>query len=212
MKKVVITSLIVAVALSLAVAFAGTGNNAPTGAHFNLNIIGVQHDKDATKEGGHVIFVPLNTTGRGKDRYGGILPDNRVDILLAEAPEGEGFAVLDGNATDDDEAVFQMPSDVATKYLVFIRGRGKPDGEADMQLWGFIWDDVNEEWIYDSGNVVEIRGHSVKGSTKFVDVSKDLFFLSGGEPVFDPAYEDYLWTYKNNGQKLVQLRFYPIPD
>ena len=213
MKKVIITSLIVAMVVGIGIVFAGNGNNAPSGAHFNLNIIGVQHDKDSAKEGGHVIFVPLSTTGRGKsDGYGTGLPPNRVDIMLAPAPAGEGFAVLDGNATDDDEATFQMPADVATTYMVYIRGRGTPTGEADMQLWGFIWDPIAEEWVYGSGNLVEIRGHKVKGSTKFVDVTNDLLKLSDGTPVFDPAFEGYLWAYHNNGQKLLQLRFYPVTD
>ena len=221
MKKVVITSIVVLMIIGLSISFADkpigddgyNGNGAPSGGHFNLNIIGVQNDKNGNKDSGHVIFVPLDTTGRGNAwEDGDALPSNRVDILLAPAPEGEGFAVLDGDATDDDEAAFQMPADVATTYLVFIRGRGCPTGEADMQLWGFYYDEVAEEWVYDSGNVVEIRGHSVNGSTKFVDVSRDLLKLADGTNVFDAAYEGFFWTYQNNGQKLLQLRFYPIPD
>src|SRR5438445_10399461 len=38
-----------------------TGNGAPSGAHYNLNIIGVPRDKtaDMTGDNGHRIFVPL---------------------------------------------------------------------------------------------------------------------------------------------------------
>ena len=53
------------ISLSYGVAFAGqdeTGNGAPSGAHYNLNIIGVSKDKSADMDGnnGHRIFVPLS--------------------------------------------------------------------------------------------------------------------------------------------------------
>jgi len=39
-----------------------TGNGAPNGPHFNLNIIGVAHDKSPNMNGGgNVIFVGLGT-------------------------------------------------------------------------------------------------------------------------------------------------------
>ena len=205
MKKLVIITLAVAITAAFglgAAALAANGNGAPSGEHFNLNIIGVQHDKDADKTGGGVIFVPLDTTGR-TSRTG---VENKVDILLTP---GDSFAVLDGNATDDNTATFQMPSDVATTYTVWVRGLGKPTGSADMQLWAY--DPVTEEWLA-SANQVTITGHSVNGMAKqkFVNVTEDLFFLADGTAVFDPMYENYLWTYGNNGQKLVQLRFYPV--
>lgn len=207
MKKLFAVSLAVVMVLTMAgTALAGPGNGAPSGEHFNLNIIGVQNDKDAEKAGGHVIFVPLDTSDR-TSRTG---LEGAVDILLAPAPVGEGFAVLDGNATDG-EGKFQMPSDVATTYTVWARGLGKPTGSAEMALWA--WDPVNEVWLRSLG-VVTISGHSVNGQPrqKFVDVSRDLFFLEDGTAVFSDVYEDYLWTYANNGQKLLQLRFYPVAD
>jgi len=64
-------------------AFALAGNGAPSGAHYNLNIIGVQKNKtvDMTGNSGHRIFVPL--WGNAK-------------ILLTEGD----YAVLDANGTD----------------------------------------------------------------------------------------------------------------
>jgi len=47
-----------------AVAAAQTGNGAPSGPHYNLNIIGVSHDKNPNMNGngsGNVIFVDLGT-------------------------------------------------------------------------------------------------------------------------------------------------------
>ena len=66
---------------------------------------------------GHRIFVPLE----GKTR-----------ILLAEAPEGQSFAVLDANGTKGP-AKFQLPNpdpdgDGTTVYSVYARALGKPGG------------------------------------------------------------------------------------
>src|SRR5262245_34815583 len=68
-----------------------TGNGAPSGPHYNLNIIGVPADKNPDFSGGngHRIFVDL--VGRTK-------------ILLKPG----SFDVLDANGTDG-EASFQLP-------------------------------------------------------------------------------------------------------
>ncbi|UCC97073.1 MAG: hypothetical protein JSW66_14650 [Phycisphaerales bacterium] len=197
MKKTVIASLIVVMVLSIVVVFAGNG--APKGAHFNLNIIGVKHEKNVDKNGGHVIFVPLDTS-KHTSRTG---LAGKVDILLVPTDDGT-FAVLDGNATDG-EGAFAMPRDVATTYTVWVRGLGKPNGEAHMQLAAY--DDATSSWLY-STNEIKIKSHG--NNNKFMNVSSDLFFLADGTAVFDPVYEDYLWTYGNNGLKLAQLRFYPV--
>src|SRR5215510_10122400 len=70
-----------------------TGNGAPSGAHYNLNIIGVPHDKTADMTGGdgHVIFVQLvggDTAAslNGKD-FNTISKVNK--ILLTPAPAGD---------------------------------------------------------------------------------------------------------------------------
>src|SRR5205807_7452062 len=95
-----------------------TGNGAPSGSHFNLNIIGVPKDKtaDMNNNDGHRIFVQLY----GGSSTGDIIGKNFADIskvntiLLAPAPVGGSFQVLDANATDKNGAVFQLPADVST--------------------------------------------------------------------------------------------------
>src|SRR5207247_9232553 len=61
-----------------------TGNGAPSGGHYSLNIIGVPKNKTASMTGdkGHRIFVPLAGTTK---------------IMLIEGPD---FGVLDANGTD----------------------------------------------------------------------------------------------------------------
>lgn len=199
MKKLIAIVLAVTLlAVSGGVVLAQTGNGAPNGPHYNLNIIGVQNEKDAmgVKEGGHVIFVELFSSKMGKVRVA-------TDILLSPAPEGGSFYVLDGNGTDG-EASFQLPADVATEWTVWARALGKPDGSAHVQLCA--WDPVEEEYVCNLGTVL-LR---TKGQQKFSDVSNVLLYIDG-VPLFDPMYEDYFWSYQNNGLKLAQLRFYPNP-
>src|SRR5881296_4354499 len=64
--KTVLAAISVMVLLTVAFAGApqhavGAGNGAPSGPHYDLNIIGVPKDKtaDAPNSNGHVIFVPL---------------------------------------------------------------------------------------------------------------------------------------------------------
>ncbi len=113
MKRVTILAIVFLLTLSFTLpAFAGTGNGAPSGAHYNLNIIGVPKNKTApmTGDNGGRIFVPL---------YG------IADIWLKP---GDTFAVLDANGTDKDGAAFQLPNpdpnnDGVTEYSVWARAQ-----------------------------------------------------------------------------------------
>ena len=88
-----------------------TGNGAPSGSHYNLNIIGVSHDKNPNMNGngsGNVIFVDLGSkTGDAVT----------TKILLSQAADGV-FEVLDKNGTDG-EASFSLP--VPGTYTVWAR-------------------------------------------------------------------------------------------
>ena len=104
-----------------------TANGMMSGGHYNLNIIGVARDKPLPPMDGsnrHTIFVPLHSGGD---------VSRQVKIKFVV---GENFQVLDGNATDDSEAIIQVPyeycDDLSTgcydllSYYVFARGLGKP--------------------------------------------------------------------------------------
>jgi hypothetical protein len=113
-------------------AFAATaigGNGAPSGAHYNLNIIGVDNPKtaDMTDTSGHTIFVSL----QGRSMIW--LCESGVDTRC----DNQGFYVVDRNATDNDGALFALPNpdpdgDGTTVYSVFARALGTPGGGADM--------------------------------------------------------------------------------
>jgi hypothetical protein len=179
-----------------------TGNGAPSGAHYNLNIIGVQNDKtaDMTGDSGHRIFVPL---------FG------QTKIMLSEGD----FAVLDANGTDG-RAEFQLPSpdpdnDGETEYSVYVRALGKPGGMATMVPTAT--DPVTGEVYASTLTTVLVRE---KGRSSFTNVSKTLLYVYAdvdGDgiidrvPLFDSRLQDFYWSYDNQGLKLAQLRFYEIP-
>ncbi|HEX6845495.1 MAG TPA: hypothetical protein VF144_00890 [Chitinophagaceae bacterium] len=180
-----------------------TGNGAPSGAHYNLNIIGVPKDKNPDFSGGNGrrIFVPL--VGKTK-------------ILLKE---GE-FDVLDANGTDGT-AAFQLPEpdagdDGVTDYSVFVRGLGKPGGSALMYSCYFDQQTATEYCSTGEQFTVEIGAHG--NNNKFTNVTNQLLYvwadtdgdgdLDRTELFADPL-DEYYWYYDNNGLKLAQLRFYP---
>src|SRR5947199_8239825 len=74
---------------------AATGNGAPSGSHYNLNIIGVSHDKNPNMNGngaGNVIFVDLGTrTGEAVT----------TKILLSQGGDGV-FAGVAKNGADGE--------------------------------------------------------------------------------------------------------------
>lgn len=179
------------------------GNGAPSGAHYNLNIIGVSNPKsaDMTGSNGRAIFVPL--TGSTK-------------INLSQGD----FAVLDANGTDGT-AAFRLPSPDpnntgTTTYSVWARALGKPGGSASMQTCAT---DVATGELYCSV-YTSVMTRS-KGGSQFTDVSRELLYIyadldGDGKvtryPLFSDALADYFWSYSNNGLKLAQLRFYAVPS
>ncbi len=198
MKKV---SRLLTLSLTLASFNIYAGNGAPSGSHYQLNIIGVPKAKSADMDNnnGRRIFVKEE----GKTR-----------ILLGEGD----FAVLDANGTDGS-AKFQLPApdadnDGVTSYSVFARALGKPGGSAKMNTCAT--DPVTGDEIC-SLEVLHMERR--KGKSSFENVSKELLYIYAdldGDgtvervPLFDDRLEEYLWEYDNQGLKVLQLRFYPI--
>jgi hypothetical protein len=104
-----------------------TGNGMLSGGHYNLNIIGVPKDKTVPAMDGsnrHTIFVPLQSGG------------DVGRLVKIKFVVGNDFRVLDGNATDDNEAKIQVPYEYCQdlqagcydllSFYVFARGLGKP--------------------------------------------------------------------------------------
>lgn len=188
---------------------ATTGNGAPSGSHYNLNIIGVEnpknfdyntYDQQNTQGQGHRIFVPL---------------DGNAKILLTQGD----YAVLDANGTDGT-AAFQLPApdpnnDGITNYSVYIRGLGKPGGTATMT--SCITDGTDTYCSIDQGVYVSLSAHG--NDNKFTNVSKELLYVyadtdGNGQveriPLFSNPLYTYYWDYQNTGLRLAQIRFYDV--
>jgi hypothetical protein len=200
-------------------AFAGGGNGAPSGPHYNLNIIGVPKNKTAlmkddglTGQYGHAIFVK---------------EDGQSKISLIQGPV---FQVLDKNGTDGDGAAFQLPApdpdgNGTTDYSVFARALGKPTGSAIVTTCGIdLIDpiDPNGDLIC---SIISLTLNAESRPAKFTNVSKYLLYIYAdvdGDtdvdrvPLFGTDLQDFFWNWDNNGLKLAQLRFYQcsttVPD
>lgn len=195
-----------------------TGNGAPSGAHYQFNIIGVDKDKtaDMSQDNGRRMFVDLGRNGE---------PAN-TKIMLSEGD----FDVVDANGTDG-YASFTLPNpdpegDGTTAYSVYVRELGKPGGKAQMQS---CYEDSTGTWCAvdyaDGVEPITITRNS-RGVSKFENVSKDLLYVDvcitydainqvctawDQLPLFSDENDQYFWSYDNQGLKLAQLRFYEVP-
>jgi hypothetical protein len=202
--------------LSTADLKSSTGNDAPSGAHYNFNIIGMSKDKtaDMTGDDGHRIFVSL---------------EGQTKIMLIE---GDDFAVLDANGTDG-RAEFQLPNpdpdgDGVSSYSIYVRALGKPGGKAVITTCADA--DLTDDY-YEVCSAESLEVESSRGPAKFENVTRTLLTIyvdetftftdgdgnevevkQGRYTIFDPIFEDYFWKYDNNGLRLLQLRFYEIPS
>jgi hypothetical protein len=178
-----------------------TGNGAPSGSHYQVNIIGVPKNKTADMSGsqGRRIFVPL--AGSTK-------------ILLSEGD----FQVLDANGTDGS-ASFQLPSpdpdnDGVTEYSVYARALGTPGGSSKTTTCAT--DPTTGELYCSVESMVLVRS---TGKSSFTNVSRQLLYVyadidGDGDldrvPLFGDQLQDYYWQYDNTGLRIAQLRFYPV--
>lgn len=207
-KKILIAGSVIAAMSVSFVAMAGvstTGNGAPSGSHYNLNIIGVPKNKtaDMTGDNGHRIFVKL---------------DGNTKIMLSE---GSDFNVLDANGTDANGASFQLPNpdpdgNGITEYSVWARAVGKPGGEAVITTCATTVDTDEEVCSLESLTVKRERGKPT-----FENVSRELLYIyvditddDVSNPklysLFSEEMYGYFWSYDNVGLRVLQLRFYPI--
>ena len=181
---------------------AQTGNGAPSGAHYNLNIVGVSNPKKSTLTDSQrrSIFVALDNKGGTPSR-----------IYLTP---GDHFEVCDGNAFDPaydctgntiatTGAVFMLPCNsnltagtdpdgepstlfpcdetdpgFIQAYEVWARALGKPGGSATVTTCATEVVDVNgtgtTEEICSTENVVLTR---TKGKSTFTNVTQQLTSL-----------------------------------
>jgi hypothetical protein len=184
------------------------GNGAPSGPHYNLNIIGVPKEKKGEMPGnGNVIFVKL---------WGA---DTKISLVA-----GDEFAVLDKDGTDGRAELQLMdpyPDDVSpgintgedAVYKIYIRALGKPGGEMGMTS-GFTDEYENDWYSLESINLTRNKGRSrftdktLELTTIYVDITDDQIDNPVRYNLFGNELWDYFWDYDNSGLKLLQMRIY----
>jgi hypothetical protein len=188
----------------IALSQAETGNGAPSGPHFNLNVIGVDkgHDKEMSPNGRHTIFVKL---------WG------KCDIGLTEGD----YQVLDWSCLDGDRAEFQLPNpadaDANGKLEYSVFARAVTPGQATIQT---CFTDGSGTFCNIGDLIVPL---SKNGKPRFTNVSKELLQVCAdpeGDGSFDRSFDlfplfsdplaDYFWHYDNKGLRLAQFRFYEL--
>src|SRR3989441_8598484 len=191
---------------------ATTGNGAPSGTHFNLNIIGVSHDQkaNANMASGNVIFVGLGTRDASVT----------TKILLSQSAASGVFAVIDKDGTDG-EAAFSLPA--PGTYTIWARALGTPGGKAkittcatDISLSdaGVVCSTQHEVFVRGTGKS-SFRNVTTALTTITLDPVADAAAVTacGGTTLslFDTCLQGFFWQYDHNGLRLLQVRFYPKP-
>jgi hypothetical protein len=207
--------------------FAQAGNGAPNGAHYNLNIIGVEDPKTSpmTSSDRHTIFVALGNK-------------NSAAVISKIYLTPGDFQVCDGNAFDaaydcagtqvqSQGAVFQLPCNTnvpaditcavgttSASYTVWGRALGKPGGSTTITTCAT--DPTTGEVVCSTENTMDVFTRK-SGKQTFTNVTSELtsaiVSLDGGSTyqrvaLFSGGLEDFYWQYANKGLRLLQLRFY----
>ena len=176
----------------------GSGNGAPSGPHYNLNLIGFAQGQTYPNNGsgGNVIHVPL---------WG------NCQIDLTEGP----FSVLNNNCTNGN-ALFQLPNPDplntgTSSYSVFAAARGKPLGSATANT---CFTDTSTSTQYCSNIILTLSRKF--GQNSYDNVTKYLLYayacVNGTikrVPLFSAQTSQWYWQYDNSGLRNASLRFYP---
>jgi hypothetical protein len=192
-----------------------TGNGAPSGPHFDLNIHGTKGPADlSTGSNGHDIFVPLTTAGTDS-----ATSEDCDDIQLSS---GASFAVVNPDCWTGVAKYpeFQLPPPCAsttattctTAYTVWMRAL-TPKGSATMQTC--YTDTTLATYCATGAQIVFLNKKASAGD--FSDVTQALLFYCSAssnklQPIFSPSNFTYFWDYDNTGLKHAQLRFYQTSE
>lgn len=184
MKKLIAVILAVVMVATLgAVAFAGTnGNGAPSGQHYNLNIIGVPNAKNDNFDGGNGARIFVSRTGSTQFFVHG----------------GDSYAVLDHDGTDGkvgtsitDPGIVFPYSEGVWQVDIWVRLVGPKDSQ--VRWTSYYTDDAGVTWV--------------QWATFTLDKSSK-FSLRTSELLRD-GYQDMLWQLDPlNNFRICQLRIY----
>jgi len=224
MKKVLIGLAVLSIVCAATSSGAGGGNGAPSGPHYNLNIIGVENPKTDPLTGSdrHTIFVAL---GNKNSAVTSKIYLTQGDFQVCDGNAFDAAYDCSGNQIQSQGAVFQLPCNtnipaditcaagtVSASYEVWARALGKPGGSVTVTTCAT--DPTTGEVVCSSENVMLVRG---KGKQTFTNVTNELTSIyasfDGGltyqrVALFSGGFYDFFWQYANSGLRLLQLRFY----
>jgi len=185
----------------------------PSGAHYNLNIIGKKSDWSGqgsySNPNRHTMFVPENTDEfmlDGSHCYAPApLPEGEevpvgpgITIWMTQCGEEcDDFAVLDGNAFDDCKCEFRL---ARGRYDVYIVAKAKPpkpgeDYYTDITGWVMGYDPIEkEDYFYFSIGTVNVKKkEGWQDATHIFEVSASEDLFVWGDPLDYPVWVfDYL--------------------
>lgn len=179
----------------------------PSTALYKFNMIGVDNPKNADMTGDNGKRMFVNLTGH-----------TTINLQPGD------FDIIDANGTDQNGALFQLPdpdpnNTGTTTYGVYVRTVGTPGGKANLTscVTGTVDGTTGTFCSLDTIQVSRKAGKpqvtnvSKQLLTTCVDVDGDgtcdkRIFL------FDDATLDYAWSYDNNGLRIAQFYFFPIPQ
>ena len=187
----------------------------------------------------HTMFVPLDTTDMEFDiNTPNNLDQESMSGIKIEMTQGEEFAMIDGNATDGYGAFQLGPGKYHVYIAVKAKSPKFENPYTDITGWVEAYDNLGQLWYYiDVGDVqVKKNKNFWTDATDlfFVTTNEDDFgFVTGTEADYiqglgiwmfdymagldawitdDYDFSDlaYFWQFDNKGNKLIQVRFYPM--
>lgn len=182
---VLAVSLVLILVLGSGIALAdkpeGKGNGAPSGRHYNLNIIGVPNQKNANFDGGNGARIFVDRTGQ----------------TLFYVQAGDSYQILDHDGTDGKVGQSRVSPGIILPYS---------SGEWDVEIWvrlvGPVDSEINWKSYYWDGTSmwVKFADFNLEKSSKFSLKTGQL--LANG-------YEDILWELNPlNKFRILQMRIY----
>lgn len=235
---VLVLSLVIGSGIALAGNGNGNGGPKPgtdfKGPHYNLNLVAKDKEMpgDYDNPDRHTMFIPLDTDDfdialKTPNNLGKTALEDSIKINITQ---GDEWAMLDGNATDG-EGSFQM---APGKYDVYIAVKAKSPKVAGAYTyiagWIEAYDYENVMWYYLKVGEVTVSKNGNKwtdaSTLLWVDSGEDPFGIVGADPMWVFEYmaamdaltygegQDkfgdlaYFWQVDNNGNKLIQVRFY----
>ncbi len=221
---------------------AQNGNGAPSGPHYNLNIIGVENPKDSpmTDSSRHTIFVNLGKPGGDAVHSNIYLQEG--DFAVCDGNGSDAAYDCDGNKLAAQGATFRLPANpyacpdtdpeclntdpTFQEYLIFARALGSPKGAPSAVMTTCYLDELGLP-ICSLESTLDVLTRT-KGQKQFQDVTKELttvLVCTEYDPlnptqcltydrsgIFETDEYLYFWDYANKGLRLAQLRFYMIAD